>query len=80
MKLKIIFRNYMVWASSDVVNCLAILAKALNLFFSNTNCFSHNFLTCIKKTKTYVFCFSTKILVAKLAQMGNFCLAKSDAM
>ena len=23
-------------------------------------------------------CFSTKMLVAKLAQMGNFCLAKSD--
>ena len=28
----------------------------------------------------YSACFSTKMLVAKLAQMGNFCLAKSDAM
>ena len=27
----------------------------------------------------YSACFSTKILFAKLAQMGNFCLAKSDA-
>ena len=25
-------------------------------------------------------CLSTKIIVAKLAQMGNFCLAKFDAM
>ena len=28
----------------------------------------------------YSTCFSTKMLLAKLAQMGNFCLAKSDAM
>ena len=28
----------------------------------------------------YSACFSTKMLVAKVAQMGNFCLAKSDAM
>ena len=29
---------------------------------------------------TYSAGFSTKMLMAKLAQMGNFCLAKSDAM
>ena len=28
----------------------------------------------------YSACFSMKMLVAKLAQMGNFCLAKSDVM
>ena len=28
----------------------------------------------------YSTCFSMKMLLAKLAQMGNFCLAKSDAM
>ena len=28
----------------------------------------------------YSTCFSMKMRLAKLAQMGNFCLAKSDAM
>ena len=28
----------------------------------------------------YSTCFSMKMLLAKLAQKGNFCLAKSDAM
>ena len=28
----------------------------------------------------YSACFSMKMLLSKLAQMGNFCLAKSDAM
>ena len=28
----------------------------------------------------YSACFSIKMLMAKLAQMGNFCLAKSGAM
>ena len=28
----------------------------------------------------YSACVSTKMLVSKLAQMGNFCLAKSDVI
>ena len=68
-----------IWASSDVVNCLAILAKA-PVFLTNTNCFSQIFLhpSRQQQTLTYSACFSTKNLVPKLAQMCNFCLAKSD--
>ena len=68
------------WASSDVVNCLAILAKAPH-FFSQIKIALATFLCASRKQMLrYSACFSTKMLVAKLAQMGNFCLAKSSGM
>ena len=55
------------WASSDVVICLAILAKAPKCLFSQMH---------IALAKL----FNMHQENNKLAQMGNFCLAKSDAM
>ena len=63
------------------MGCLAILAKApffnqiqiaLAKFFLHTSRQQQRFM--------YSASFSMKMLVAKLAQMGNFCLAKSDVM
>lgn len=39
-----LFKNFsssLLWASSEVVNCLVILAKTPNYFWPNTNSFSH---------------------------------------
>ena len=60
-------------------NNFAILAKA-PLF--NTNCFRQICLHLSTQQQTLMYSarFSTKMLVAKLAQMGNFCLAKLGVM
>ena len=72
---------YTYWASSDVANFLAILAK---FFFSQIQItlvqFYYMHASRQQQTLMYSACFSTKMLVVKLAQMGYFCLAKSDAM
>ena len=52
----------LILAISDI-NCLAILAKALNFF---SFC-----LHALRQALVYSTCFSTKMLVAKLAQKGN---------
>ena len=56
-----------VWASSDVVNCLPILVKGPSFLGGQIQI-------------ARLFFFSKNMLVVKLAQMGNFCFAKSDAM
>ena len=63
----------LILASSDV-NCLAILAKAL-IFLSFCLPASRR-----QQAHMYSTCFSTKMLLAKLAQKSNSCLTKSDAM
>ena len=64
---------YFILASSDV-NCLAIFAKVLICFPFCLHASRH------QQAHMYSTCFSTKMLLAKLAQKGNFCFAKADAM